>query len=144
MIEKTINIKGRDEAGNIIDIPVKFRSSAAAPLVYRMKFGRDIMADMADLAKSMRSAEKAAKITAARKGTEMTESEKAEAFYSTADLTLFLQVAYVFAYCADNTIEKDIFRWLDNFEMFSIHAVLPELMELWNMNNMGLSNPKKK
>ena len=38
------------------------------------------------------------------------------------------------AYHADPSIPKTIDEWLDQFEMFSIYQVLPEILELWGSN----------
>ena len=35
---------------------------------------------------------------------------------------------------ADPTIPPTIEEWLDQFEMFSIYEVLPEIVELWGSN----------
>ena len=48
------------------------------------------------------------------------------------------------AYQADNTIPDDPNEWLDQFEMLSIYNVLPELIELWQLNTKELENVKKK
>ena len=45
MTEKTINIGGQE---------VRFRSSAAIPRLYRLKFGRDIFGDLSALEKDFR------------------------------------------------------------------------------------------
>ena len=38
------------------------------------------------------------------------------------------------AWHADPTIPGTIEEWLDEFEMFSIYQVLPEILELWGAN----------
>lgn len=40
------------------------------------------------------------------------------------------------AYHADNNIPGNIDDWLDQFEMFSIYEVLPEILSLWETNLM--------
>lgn len=107
MLEKTIEISGK---------PVTFRSSAAIPRIYRLKFKRDIFKDLAKLEKSYRA--------------KATDSEELEI----DDLEIFENVAYIMAYHADPTIPKTIDEWLDQFEMFSIYQVLPEILELWGSN----------
>ena len=49
---------------------------------------------------------------------------------------IFENVAYVMAYHADPSIPKTIDEWLDQFEMFSIYQVLPQILELWGDNLM--------
>lgn len=107
MLEKTIEISGK---------PVTFRSSAAIPRIYRIKFKRDIFKDLTKLEKSYRNKAK--------------NSEDLEI----DDLEIFENVAYIMAYHADPTIPKTIDEWLDQFEMFSIYQVLPEILELWGGN----------
>lgn len=107
MLEKTIEISGK---------PVTFRSSAAIPRIYRIKFKRDIFKDLTKLEKSYRNKAK--------------NSEDLEI----DDLGIFENVAYIMAYHADPTIPKTIDEWLDQFEMFSIYQVLPEILELWGSN----------
>ena len=38
------------------------------------------------------------------------------------------------AYHADNSIPSTIEEWLDQFDMFSIYEVLPQILELWGDN----------
>jgi hypothetical protein len=116
MLEKTIEISGK---------PVTFRSSAAIPRIYRLKFKRDIFKDLAKLEKSYRN--------------KAQDSENLEI----DDLEIFENVAYIMAYHADPTIPKTIDEWLDQFEMFSIYQVLPEILELWGSNLMTDVQAKK-
>ena len=116
MLEKTIEISGK---------PVTFRSSAAIPRIYRIKFKRDIFKDLTKLEKSYQRKAK--------------NSEDLEI----DDLEIFENVAYIMAYHADPTIPKTIDEWLDQFEMFSIYQVLPEILELWGSNLMTDVQAKK-
>ena len=50
------------------------------------------------------------------------------------DLEIFENVAYIMAWHADPTIPGTIEEWLDEFEMFSIYQVLPEILDLWGAN----------
>ena len=47
------------------------------------------------------------------------------------------------AYHADNTIPDNIDDWLDQFEMFSIYEVLPEILALWGTNLITDIDSKK-
>ncbi|OLR55045.1 hypothetical protein BHK98_02560 [Hornefia porci] len=116
MIEKTINISGKE---------VKFRSSATVPRLYRIKFKRDIFKDLAKLEKSYNKKAR--------------EDENMEI----DDLEIFENVAYIMAYHADPSIPKTIDEWLDQFEMFSIYQVLPEILELWGENLLTDIESKK-
>ena len=107
MVEKTIEVSGKE---------VKFRSSAAVPRLYRAKFKRDIFKDFSKLEKSYKD-----------------NADEGEAF-AIEDLEIFENVAYIMAYHVDHSIPATIEDWLDEFEMFSIYEVLPEILELWGMN----------
>jgi hypothetical protein len=117
MLEKTVKIGDTD---------VKFRSSASVPRLYRIKFGRDIFKDLSKLEKSYKE-------KAGEDGSSM-EIE---------DLEIFENVAYIMAFHADPTIPKTIDEWLDQFEMFSIYQVLPQILELWGDNLMTDVQAKK-
>ena len=108
MLEKTVKI-GEQE--------VRFRSSASVPRLYRIKFGRDIFKDLSKLEKSYKE-----------KASEDGSSMEIE------DLEIFENVAYIMAFHADPTIPKTIDEWLEQFEMFSIYEILPEILELWGTN----------
>ena len=116
MIERTIEISGKQ---------VQFRSSATVPRLYRAKFKRDIFKDLTKLEKSY------------TKGTEDGDELQIE------DLEIFENVAYIMAYHADPSIPKTIDEWLDQFEMFSIYQVLPQILELWGENLMTDVQAKK-
>ena len=108
MLEKTVNISGKE---------VKFRSSATVPRLYRIKFKRDIFKDLSKLEKSYKD----------RGGEDGSTLE-------IDDLEIFENVAYIMAFHADPTIPGTIDEWLEQFEMFSIYQVLPEILELWGTN----------
>ena len=107
MQEKTIQISGKS---------VRFRSSAAIPRLYRIKFKRDIFKDLTKLERSYKGK------------TDDGEEMQIE------DLEIFENVAYIMAWHADPSIPGDINDWLDEFEMFSIYQVLPEILDLWGTN----------
>ena len=107
MQEKTVLVSGKE---------VRFRSSAAIPRLYRIKFKRDIFKDLS-------------KLEASYKG-KADDGEELQI----EDLELFENVAYIMAFHADPTIPGTIEEWLDEFEMFSIYQVLPEILELWGGN----------
>ena len=116
MIERTIAISGKE---------VRFRSSATVPRLYRAKFKRDIFKDLSKLEKSF------------------TKKTDEGAELQIDDLEIFENVAYIMAFHADPSIPKTIDEWLDQFEMFSIYEVLPEILELWGENLMTDVEAKK-
>ena len=107
MQEKTVLVSGKE---------VRFRSSAAVPRLYRIKFKRDIFKDLS-------------KLEASYKG-KADDGEELQI----EDLEIFENVAYIMAWHADPSIPGTIEEWLDEFEMFSIYQVLPEILELWGAN----------
>lgn len=117
MLEKTITICGKE---------VKFRSSATIPRLYRIKFKRDIFKDLSQLEKSYKA-----------KASEDGSTLEIE------DLEIFENVAYIMAYHADHSIPGTIDEWLDQFEMFSIYEILPEILELWGSNLQAQVDSKK-
>lgn len=116
MIERTITISGQE---------VPFRSSATVPRLYRAKFKRDIFRDLTKLEQSY------------SKRTEDGDELQIE------DLEIFENVAYIMAFHADPSIPKTIDEWLDQFDMFSIYQVLPQILELWGDNLMTEVEAKK-
>ena len=107
MLSKTVKIGDRE---------VTFKSSASVPRMYRIKFKRDIFQDLNRLEKSY------------QKRSDGSKELQIE------DLEIFENVAYIMALHADPTIPKTIDEWLEQFEMFSIYEILPEILELWGSN----------
>ena len=116
MIKREIEICGR---------MVPFRSSATVPRLYRAKFKRDIFKDLSKLESSYKG-----------------NTENGDVF-QIEDLEIFENVAYIMAYHADNSIPQGINDWLDQFDMFSIYEVLPQILELWGDNMLTDVTAKK-
>ena len=130
MVAKTIEICGQ---------PVRFCASAATPRLYRLKFKRDIFADMQKLTKDFQAKKAAQK---AKEQAEDTE-QNAGTDLAVESLEIFENVAYIMAFQADRSIPDTIDQWLDQFEMFSIYEVLGELVQLWGDNLFTSANAKK-
>lgn len=116
-ITRTIEIDGR---------PVPFKASAAIPRIYRLKFGRDIFADIDRLMAAM---------------------DKSSPEGSDLDLItlgIFEDVAYTMAKYADPEVPETPEEWLDGFSVFSIYFILPQIIELWGLNNKTEVQGKKK
>ena len=107
MLVKTVKVGEKE---------VSFKSSAAIPRMYRIKFERDIFKDLTKLEKSYKDK---------GDGTKELEIE---------DLEIFENVAYIMALHGDAGTPSSIDEWLDQFEMFSIYEILPEILELWGSN----------
>ena len=116
MIEKTIDICGKE---------VKFRSSATIPRLYRIKFKRDIFKDLTKLEKAY------------------SKKAKDDDDLEIDDLEIFENVAYIMAFHADPSIPKTNDEWLDQYDMFAIYQVLPEIISLWGLNVQTQSVSKK-
>lgn len=142
-MERTILIDGRE---------VRLRASASIPRLYRIKFRRDIIHDMAFISKALD------KSLRARKAAAEPEESKTDAKEETAGqavaleasdipleaLTMFENVAYLMAKHADPTVPSDPEEWLDGFETFSIYQVFPVIQEMWEANLQTKSVPVKK
>lgn len=116
---RTIIIDGRE---------VTFRASAAIPRLYRIKFGRDIFADLKDIEKAIKKQ----------------DAENSE--LPVALLTAFENTAYLMAKHADKTAvpEESVEEWLDGFNTFSIYEIFPTIADLWALNNKTIETAKKK
>ena len=107
MMERVIEVSGKQ---------VAFKASAAVPRLYRAKFKRDIFKDFSRLEQFYKG-----------------KAEDGGAF-AIEDLEIFENVAYVMAAHADPAVPPTIEDWLDQFDMFSIYEVLPQIIELWGAN----------
>ena len=130
MVAKTIEICGQ---------PVRFCASAATPRLYRLKFKRDIFADMQKLTKDFQAKKAAQKAEGQAEDTE----QNAGTDLAVESLEIFENVAYIMAFQADRSIPDTIDQWLDQFEMFSIYEVLGELVQLWGDNLFTSASAKK-
>lgn len=126
-MEKILQIDGKD---------VRMRASALIPRLYRFRFGRDIIKDMLTLKKAYDKVKELPD--------DATEEEKQDAQLSVLDLTIFENVAYIMAKHANTDVPDTPDEWLEEFETFSIYEVMPEILELWNLNQKTTSVPKKK
>lgn len=127
MLVKKITVGSRE---------LTFRASALIPKLYRFKFGRDMMQDLASLRSAYKKALEA----------DAASSNSEDAQLSAIDLEIFENLAYIMAYHADpeNTPpEPD--AWLDGIDgVFSIYEILPKLLDLLSANNLMTSSAKKK
>lgn len=119
-MDKIITIDGKN---------IKFRATARTPRLYRMLTQRDLIRDFNNLSIHYQN---------------VMDSDE-EQFLSVDDLVIFENAAYVMAKHADpDMLYKSADEWLDSFEMFSIWEILPQLLDLWRLNNIQTSTPKKK
>lgn len=141
-MDRTIQVDGK---------PVRLRSSAAIPPLYRLKFHRDILQDMAIIQKAIKQSLPKAQVVSTPdttfQGEQAADSAAAEVVVPipVEALELFEHVAYLMAKHADpDHVPEDINAWLDQFETFSIYRIFPVIMDMWSGNLRTLNRPKKK
>ncbi len=104
---------------------VPFKASAAIPRLYRVKYGRDIFKDLMKLEKSLKA------------------SKEEDSSLDVFSLETFENIAYLMAKHADPDLPDTAEEWLDEFSVFSIYQVLPEIISLWGLNVTTQSEVKK-
>lgn len=100
---------------------VGFKATASTTKRYRQTFNRDLFKDINALIPRV-----------------------SEGNLGVDDLECFQNIAYIMAKQYDSTIPADPDDWLDEFEMFDIYMVLPQIIELWGLNAVQIEEPKKK
>lgn len=112
---------------------VSFKISALLPRIYRNKFGSDMIVDMNNLRSHYCDM-----LSTSIDGAEPKE-------LSAEDLQAFLNIAYIAAKHADETITDDPDEWIDGFgEEFTVYNIYPILLDLWIANENTTSTPKKR
>ena len=104
---------------------VPFKASAAIPRIYRVKYGRDIFKDLMKLEKALN------------------ENSADDSSLDLFSLETFENIAYLMAKHADPSLPDSAEEWLDEFSVFSIYQVLPEIIELWGLNEQTQATAKK-
>lgn len=120
------------------------KSSAAVPRMYRLMFNRDLFRDLAAVGKEMEAQqrrEEAAKEEAKKRGIKkpMIASE-----IPVRALETFENIAFVMAKHADPKQPANIEDWLAQFEMFDIYEIMPQIMEMWQLETEQIDQAKKK
>ena len=103
------------------DRPIKFKSTGATLLRYKLQFQRDMLTDLLMLEKAI--------------------NKKDETNINSIDLEMFYNLLWTFAKTADKTIEPPL-EWLDSFEEFPIFDIIPELQDLIFSNFKTITNSK--
>jgi hypothetical protein len=120
-----------------------FKTSAAVPRIYRIKFGRDLFVDMDRLMSEFEIQDRKQS-----EGKAKAEAEGREYVPESAlginSLEMFENIAYVMHKHGDSDQPNDIDEWLEQFETFDIYTILPDIFEMWKMENLTTSNAKKK
>ena len=133
---------------------VPFKASATVPRLYRMKFGRDIFKDFSALQKSVQPKNKNS--SALQKSVTLESEDSSELQKSVGSeneesseieiesLETFENIAYIMARHADpENVPDNPDDWLEQFNTFSIYEILPQLLDLWGMNNETHAVAKK-
>lgn len=126
-MDKIIKIQGQE---------VGFRATALTPRIYRHKIGRDMIQDLNKLTQAYNKTIKLME--------NATTEEKQAAQLSVFDLEIFENAAYVMARQYDANLPETPEDWLDEFDTFSIYEVLPQILELWHLNQTTTAKSKKK
>lgn len=126
-MEKVIKVDGKD---------IAFKATASTLRLYRARFGRDMLLDFARLEANMQEVAKA-NLEAEETGLELKS-------LSIDSLETFENIAYIMAKQADSDIPDNPGDWLDEFSMFSIYTILPQIVELWKISELPTATSKKK
>ena len=104
-----------------------FKTSAAIPRMYRMKFKRDLFNDFGEIDNQI------------KKQTDVNNST-----LPIHTLTTFENIAYLMHKHGDPSQPNTVEEWLDQFDTLDIYNVFPEILELWADGNEQKSVAKKK
>lgn len=114
---KIVNVDGKQ---------MKMVANARVPRIYRNAFNRDIVIDMQQLMDGFK------------------ESQNGKSIPIEC-LTIFENVAWVFLKEGGEEVGNNPDEWLETLDgMFSIYEVLPQILELWRLNNVSTSTPSRK
>lgn len=125
-------------------IVCRFKSSAAVPRMYRIKFGRDLFQDLNMLRKQLEKNKKSKQLTEEEDTLAAGQEEDDISEFPPKMLEIFENVAFIMHKHGDKNQPEDIDEWLEQFETFDIYEILPTILEMWSFENKGLSIPKKK
>lgn len=120
-MKKTIAIGGKE---------YQFKTSAAVPRMYRLKFRRDIFVDLDAIDKQIKAQEKLG-------------GEDTGSYLPVDTLTTFENIAYIMHKHGDPSQPDNIDAWIEQFETFDIYQIFPEILSMWVDENKQLSVSKK-
>lgn len=115
-MEKIINIDGRN---------VKFKSTGASLLRYKMEFRRDALQDFYRLIEAVDP-----------------ETQEIQDI-SSLDLDVFYNLSWVLAKTGDPSI-GNVIEWLDSFSSFPVLEIVPDIIELFLSCLKSTVDSKKK
>lgn len=104
---------------------VPFKATASTTARYRDWFGSDLLKDMMQLYNAQ------------------TQRKQAQDL-SSEQLEMFFHLAYTMAKQANSNLPADCNDWLDEFSVFPINDIFPQIVELWQESLQTLDTSKKK
>lgn len=116
-MEKTIFVDDKE---------IRFKATAATPLMYRQAFGRDLFTDLQSIFEAYTGE----------------ENIPVELLYIYEYLSYTMAVQAEGKKINTDTVEKDMEEWLDQFSMFSIYKVFPQIMDMWKSSSKQMVEPK--
>lgn len=102
---------------------VKFKATASTAIKYRERFNSDLLKDLLSLYNAYDM-----------NATNLTYEQ----------LETFLRLAYTMAKQADSSIPDNAEDWLDEFDVFPIEEVFPQILDLWQSSIGTIETSKKK
>ena len=57
---------------------------------------------------------------------------------------MFENIAFLMHKHGDSSQPSDIDEWLEQFETFDIYEIMPQILEMWKLENKQMSKQKKK
>lgn len=137
MAEKTIKV-AEYRGDKVVEVERKMKATALLPRLYRFKFGRDLMADMAKLSVAYERVMKSLDAQAS-------EAEKQAEQFSAFDLTVFENAAWLMMKHAGEDVGDSPDDWLETVAgMFTIYEIMPTVVEVWNATQITTAKPRKK
>lgn len=110
-----------DKIVRIGDKDVPMRATGKTAIIFRQKFGKDLLVFFTNNAEKMASGKMPDDVS-----------------------EMISYAAYVMAKQADDTVPDDPLEWFDQFGMFDLTIAMPQILELWGLNSKTLAKPKKK
>ena len=101
---------------------VPFKATATTPIKYQERYGRDFLQDIQSYQKSAEGGQ----------------------VLSVDILVMCMRLAHTMAKQADAEIPEDPDEWIDDFEVFPIDVIMPELINLWMRSTISSAQLKKK